>query len=48
MMEETGMSDACSFIIENGKIGEAVSEVMINGNLADILNRLLKEQESND
>ncbi len=29
-----------SFIIENGKIGEAVSEVMINGNLADILNNI--------
>jgi len=26
-----------SFIIENGKVGEAVSEVMINGNLAEIL-----------
>ena len=26
-----------SFIIENGEIGEAVSEVMINGNLADML-----------
>lgn len=29
-----------SFIIENGKIGDAVSEVMINGNLADILNNI--------
>lgn len=29
-----------SFLIENGKVGEAVSEVMINGNLADILNNI--------
>lgn len=29
-----------SFIIENGKVGEAVSEVMINGNLADLLNNI--------
>ena len=29
-----------SFLIENGKIGDAVSEVMINGNLADILNNI--------
>ncbi len=29
-----------SFLIENGKIGEAVSEVMINGNLADIFNNI--------
>ncbi|MGN1001156.1 MAG: TldD/PmbA family protein [Oscillospiraceae bacterium] len=29
-----------SFLIENGQVGSAVSEVMINGNLADILNRI--------
>lgn len=29
-----------SFLIENGKIGDAVSEVMINGNLADIFNNI--------
>jgi len=29
-----------SFLIKNGKLGEAVSEVMINGNLADMLNKL--------
>lgn len=29
-----------SFLIENGKVGNAVSEVMINGNLADILNNI--------
>ncbi|MBE7017918.1 MAG: TldD/PmbA family protein [Ruminococcaceae bacterium] len=29
-----------SFIIENGKIGDAVSEVMINGNLAEMLNSI--------
>lgn len=29
-----------SFLIENGKIGPALSETMISGNLADMLNRL--------
>lgn len=29
-----------SFLIENGRIGEAVSEVMINGNLAELLNNI--------
>lgn len=29
-----------SFLVEDGKLGEAVSEVMINGNLADILNNI--------
>jgi len=29
-----------SFIIEKGKVGDAVSEVMINGNLANILNNI--------
>ncbi len=29
-----------SFIIENGKIGDAVSEVMINGNLSELLNNI--------
>jgi len=29
-----------SFVIENGRIGDAVSEVMINGNLAEILNNI--------
>lgn len=29
-----------SFIIENGKIGDAVSEVMINGNLAEMLSNI--------
>ena len=29
-----------SFIIENGKVGESVSEVMINGNLAGLLNNI--------
>lgn len=29
-----------SFLIENGKISDAVSEIMINGNLADMLFRL--------
>ena len=29
-----------SFIIENGKIGDAVSEVMINGNLSEMLNSI--------
>ena len=29
-----------SFLIENGKIGPALSETMISGNMADMLNRL--------
>lgn len=29
-----------SFLIENGQIGDAVSEVMINGNLAELLNNI--------
>lgn len=29
-----------SFLIENGKIGDAVSEVMVNGNLAELLNNI--------
>ena len=29
-----------SFLIENGKIGPALSETMIAGNMADMLNRL--------
>lgn len=29
-----------SFLVENGRLGDAVSEVMINGNLADILNNI--------
>ena len=29
-----------SFLIENGKIGPALSETMIAGNLADMLNHL--------
>ncbi len=30
-----------SFLIENGKLGPAVSEVMISGNLADLLNNVI-------
>ena len=29
-----------SFLIENGKIGPALSETMVSGNMADMLNRL--------
>ena len=29
-----------SFLIENGKIGQALSETMISGNMADMLNKL--------
>ncbi len=29
-----------SFLIENGKVGEAVNEVMINGNLSEIFNNI--------
>lgn len=39
-----------SFIIENGKIGSAVSETMISGNIRDMLNNIVeisKEQDSN-